>query len=272
MSTNPTIVPISAPSEDQAPKKVKPTRILPTDRINPAKQLDILRAYAAASNNGTRPATVQEVADIMKMAGSTVALANAFLASVGLIQRTDAGTYTPCAEVVSFLRAYEWNPETASHKLASFLKSTWFAAALLPQLSFGVMDEDTAVAKLAESCTAGPEYRKELVSLLEFLSLGGVIIRDGTSVKLSKAVPASEPVTTPKPEESIKLQELARTPGKTVNTALQSTDGGVTFNVNVQVDMAEFATWRPERISAFFRGIAEVLAAKADVEKSGGSI
>ena len=58
-------------------------------------------------------------------------------------------------------------------------------------------------------------------------------------------------------------------PGKNVQTALQSTDGGVTFNVNVQVDMAEFATWRPERISAFFRGIAEVLAAKADVEKGG---
>ena len=53
----------------------------------------------------------------------------------------------------------------------------------------------------------------------------------------------------------------ARTPGKAVATALKSTAGGVTFNVDVQVDMTEFATWRPERIQAFFRGIAEVLAA-----------
>jgi hypothetical protein len=57
-----------------------------------------------------------------------------------------------------------------------------------------------------------------------------------------------------------------------VTSVLQSTAGGVTFNVDVSVDMAEFATWRPERIQAFFRGIAEVLAAKADVEKGGQSL
>jgi hypothetical protein len=31
--------------------------------------------------------------------------------------------------------------------------------------------------------------------------------------------------------------------------------------------MAEFAGWKPERITAFFNGIAEVLKAKANVEK-----
>jgi hypothetical protein len=270
MSTNPTNVAAIPPQEEGA-KKTKPIKILPTDRINPTKQLDILRAYAAASNNGTRPATVQEVADIMKMAVSTVALCNAFLASVGLIQRTDAGTYLPCSEVVSFLRAYEWNPETASHKLAPFLKTTWFAGALLSQLTFGPMDEELAIAKLAEACAAGPEYKKELQFLLEFLSLGGVIIRDGNQIRLAKANPTIDPPAS-KQEEPIKPSEPVRTPGRTVNTALNSSDGGVTFNVSVQVDMAEFATWRPDRIQAFFRGIAEVLAAKADVEKAGGNI
>jgi hypothetical protein len=32
--------------------------------------------------------------------------------------------------------------------------------------------------------------------------------------------------------------------------------------------MAEFSRWEPQRIAAFFRGIAEVLAAKGDSEKS----
>jgi hypothetical protein len=41
------------------------------------------------------------------------------------------------------------------------------------------------------------------------------------------------------------------------------------FNVDVSVDMKEFATWKPDRISAFWAGIAQVLAAKAAVEQEG---
>jgi len=37
---------------------------------------------------------------------------------------------------------------------------------------------------------------------------------------------------------------------------------GVAFDVRLQVDMAEMATWSPDRITAFFGGIAAVLAAK----------
>ena len=35
--------------------------------------------------------------------------------------------------------------------------------------------------------------------------------------------------------------------------------------------MAEFAGWQPERISAFFSGVAQVLAAKGNVEKEAGT-
>ena len=62
--------------------------------------------------------------------------------------------------------------------------------------------------------------------------------------------------------------------GRAVRTtyAAQSTPtpgGGFDFSVSVHVDMAEFGGWKPERINAFFRGIAEVLAAKADIERGG---
>jgi len=52
-------------------------------------------------------------------------------------------------------------------------------------------------------------------------------------------------------------------------TFFGTTEGAVNFNVSVRVDMGEFASWKPERIAAFFNGMAQVLAAKADVEKSG---
>lgn len=276
MSTNPAgPVPVAATtSGDNAatPPKLKPTKTIPTDRINPAKQLDILRAYAAASNNGTRPATVNEVAEIVKMAPTTVSTANAFLNSIGLIQRSDAGAYMPSAEALAFLRAYEWNPETASHKLGSTLKDSWFGIAILPRITFGPIDEEQAVGLLADAATAGPEYKKELRAILDFLVLSGLILREGGQIKMAKTAAVQEPSIGPKLEPKPHAEQETRAPGKNVNTALRSTGGGVTFNVDVSVDMAEFATWRPERIQAFFRGIAEVLAAKADVEKGGPAL
>jgi hypothetical protein len=53
-----------------------------------------------------------------------------------------------------------------------------------------------------------------------------------------------------------------------VSTAfVQPTEGVVQFHVSVKVDMNEFASWRPDRITAFFGGIAAVLRAKGKVEE-----
>src|SRR5579863_8993712 len=66
----------------------KPTKFLPTDRITFSRQLDILRAWAAASGPLGKAVANNDVADIVKMQASTVSLANAFFASVGLLTRT----------------------------------------------------------------------------------------------------------------------------------------------------------------------------------------
>jgi hypothetical protein len=50
----------------------------------------------------------------------------------------------------------------------------------------------------------------------------------------------------------------------------QPTEGVVQFHISVKVEMAEFSNWKPDRIAAFFGGIAQVLAAKAAVEKNAG--
>src|SRR5579864_4146250 len=164
MSTNATA---PGPVSVDDSKKSRPTRTLPTERINVSKQLDILRAYAAASANATRPATINEVAEIVKMAPTTVSIANAFLSSVALLQRTDSGSYIPSAEVINFLRAYEWNPETASHKLAQPLRDSWFGQALVPRITYGPIEEDAAISVLAEAAAAGPDYRKNLAAIIE---------------------------------------------------------------------------------------------------------
>src|SRR2546427_805101 len=108
--------------KEKGQREARPARTLPTERIAFEKQLDILRSFAAASAQGTKAATIDEVAAIVKMMPATVAMGNPFFTSIGLISKTDAG-YLPSADVVNFLRAYEWNRETASYKLAPTMEA-----------------------------------------------------------------------------------------------------------------------------------------------------
>src|SRR4051794_13243797 len=92
-----------------ASKTARPTKILPTARIAFAKQLDILRAYAAASGPGNRMVNLREVSDIVKMASGTVTIANPFFVDMKFISRTEGLGLTPSSAVMEFARAYEWN-------------------------------------------------------------------------------------------------------------------------------------------------------------------
>lgn len=250
------------------PKGERPTKYLPTPRITFSKQLDILRAWAAASGPGGKVATNDNVAEIVKMNSSTISLANPFFASTGLLTKTDGG-YIPSPEVMSFLRAYEWSPDTAAQKMAPLLANTWFAEELLSKLSFGQITEEEAIQDLADAASASTEYRGQLLILLEYLAAAGLIQRDGTQVKKGPvsssamtAVPSDAPPA--KQESAAAAPEPSR---KSIPSLFGTTEGAVNFNVSVRVDMAEFASWKPDRIAAFFSGMAQVLAAKADVEK-----
>lgn len=262
----------SPESSEIVPEKTapKPERTLPTERITVAKQIEILRAYAAVSENGAKPAPVNEVATVMKAAQSTVSLANAFLASVGLISRTEAGSYLPSPEVIAFVKAYEWDKEKASHKLGPLFSVAWFGKALVPRLQFNPLEEETAITILAEACSAAPEYKKELRMILDFMVAGGVVRREGNMIKLAAAT-ITEPVATPPKTEIAQQSEIqSREVRDTVRSDyVQSPQDGVRFNISVNVNMTDFANWRPDRLAAFFGGIAAVLAAKADVEKGG---
>jgi hypothetical protein len=267
----------SKPKPKSKPQReIRPSKILPTERLTVERQLEILRAYAAASSHGSKAVTLEEVAGVVEMAPTTVSLANAFLASVGFISKTDSG-FMPAPEVVSFLRAHEWNPESSSQKLSPVVEKSWFFQAIKPRLSFNATPEDAVIDKLAEAATAPPEYKRNLQMLIEFAVAAGLLQRDGNQLKLTKPSTAS-PDSTQRGEGASngKSSEIAATDSQTkskmVTTAFAKTaEGAVHFNVSVRVDMEEFAGWEPGRISAFFSGIAEVLKAKAGIEVESGS-
>lgn len=243
------------------PRAMKP---LPTDRITFVKQIGILRAYAVASGPTGKTVTNREVAEIIKMGENTTSLANAFFIDVGFIKRSEGG-FLPAAEVIAFARAYEWNPESATHKLAPLLGESWFAKALIPKLSFNPLEEKEAIEKLAEVAGIPPEYKGQIRTLLDYMDVAGLIQRDGTLIRMAKASPA---VTVSASDSSDPEIKEAPTPVRSsvVTGFTQPTQGVIQFHVSVRVDMGEFSGWKADRISAFFAGIAQVLAAKGKIE------
>lgn len=260
------------PQEGQTSKdrREKPGKILPTERISFSKQLDILRAYAAASGAERESVSNNDVAGIVNMSPSTTTLANAFFADIGLLQKGARG-YIPSNEVFNYSRAYEWDPDTAIHKLAPFINKTWFAKALMPKLSFRSLTEDEALTSLAEAADAGPDYKNQLRTLLDYTEAVGLIKRNGDQIQRVSPVKdmGDGKEAVPPPTREGKLEMEAEEP-KTVRSGLPSepTEGVVEFHIDIKVNMAELSGWSADRISAFFSGIAKVLASKEGIEKN----
>jgi hypothetical protein len=149
--------------------------------------------------------------------------------------------------------------------MRSLVARTWFGEALVTKLQFGPMSKMDALMRLGELANAGRGYEGQLGTLIEYMEETGLVRLDGDQLRLirGETEPVEEPRTTPEPEPR---PEPQRKPTSVQTSFAQPTDGLVAFNVTVHVDMNEFATWQPARITAFFGGIAQVLAAKAAVE------
>lgn len=263
----------------------KPTQILPTERITLAKQLAVLRAYAAASGQNAKPVKTGEVSEIAKTQATTISSANPFFINTGLIQKTEGG-FVPSAEVLAFAHAYEWDStdSTASYKLAPLFAPMWFAQEILKKISFGggKLSESDAITSLAQYAAVPPECKNQVKLLVDFLEAAGLVQREGDYLKKGSAAGAgarsahqtptqgntpTPPPPPSEPEHHETPHREAQPTRSSVSTAFsQMTGGAVQFNVTVKVDMKEFGGWQPERIAAFFHGIAEVLAAKGGME------
>lgn len=254
------------PVELRTPTKAtRPNKPLPTIRIAFPKQLDILRGFVAAAGANRKPVTLAEVGAIVKLHPNTISLANGFFVDVGLLERVESTKFRPSDAVYEFAQAHEWKPETAAHKLSPLLTNTWFWTPLEGRLKFNPnMPEREALAILAEGAGASPDYAPQLRLILAFLEAAGFIAQDSGIVRL-QATPLVQPEVPPKRETPLPPSPKPPTGGVST-TFTQQPEGMVQFAVSVRVDMTELRTWKPERIAAFFAGIAQVLAAKGDME------
>jgi hypothetical protein len=248
--------------------KLKPRYPLPTERIAVKKQIDLLRAYAIGFEQSNKAITYNEVVAILKMHPVTASLATPFFVDLGLLEKSGQQGFIPTAVVMAYYHAFKWNPDQATEKLAPAFADEWFARVLMPRLKFsGSMDLGAAITALAEESQAQPAHRAQLTTLIDLMAEVGMITRDGTTLRLGSVQPVTE-TELPAPSEKEPAAPLRQvSPPAPVSTVLQGGLGGVRFSINVAVDMEEFSSWSPDRITAFFTGIAQVLAAKAAVEK-----
>lgn len=248
----------------------RPQRPLPTNRIAYPKQLDLLRAYVAASGPTGKAVANKDVAGIVKLSADTISLGNAFFSDVGFLQRLDSG-YVPADEVKAFARAHEWQPDSAPERLAPLVEHSWFGETLLTRLQFNAMEEAEAVQVLAEAIGAGPAYRPQINTLIDYMESSGLIVRDGNMIRRVRDRQPNQPeraVAHEQPQASQAAQPAAAHPSRGVSTSFsQAAQGLVAFDVSVRVNMSEMANWTPDRIQAFFAGIAQVLAAKGRIEE-----
>jgi hypothetical protein len=172
------------------------SQILPTPRISFGKQLDLLRAYAAASGAAIKPVALNDVAPIVGMTSSTISLASPFFNSVGLVTRTGGG-FVPADAVMSFAQMHQWDPDKAAWELKGLLGESWFAEALMPRLEFASLRDEEALAQIAKAADATPKARAQLQMVLEYMQVAGLIEREGDLVRApesrAEAMPRRKP-------------------------------------------------------------------------------
>jgi hypothetical protein len=242
----------------------KLSKKLPTFRVGFAKQLDALRAYAVLSDGGTKAVHYSKVGEIINVHEANVSSMNPFFLENGFIEKQGAG-YVPTAPIVEYNRAFSWNPETAAQKLAPIVINSWFGQALRQRLQFRQLSEDDAIEVLAAVCKAEPAAKPQLRILLDYCEGAGILTRaNGQLASAELNLKESKSPTPPSAtiEQPLMAQSPERPQSPSPALASDSQDGAINLQIGVHVSLAEMKDWSPERITAFFGGIAQVLAAK----------
>lgn len=170
-------------TESTKAAKAKPTKVLPTDRLNFEKQLSVLRGYAAASGADRKAVSNRDVGAIVQIHENTVSICNPFLLDLGLLSK-DGQRSRPSDEIADYAQAFEWDSEKAAYKLAPNFRKAWFSTALIPKLTFRPLSKDEATTFLANEAKAPKEYKANLEIILDYLKAAGVIQFDGANYTL----------------------------------------------------------------------------------------
>ncbi|HUI89169.1 MAG TPA: hypothetical protein VLX61_10660 [Anaerolineales bacterium] len=235
----------------------EPTQVIPTNRVSYDKQREVLKAFAVIGNGG-KVVTIKSVSEAVTLTVSAVRSTTDFFASIGLLKEVSGG-FVIAKEVNDYYIADQAGESNAYYRIRPLLEKTWFANALMPKLQLKDISELDAVTALSISSSADKEYRGRIKMLLRLMEDAGMIVTNGNNISRGQSIPL--------PTSEIDEPQIVFTTAKDKMPLSKSVVGGVQLNFSIHVDSDDFSKWSPDRISAFFGGLAQVLAAKAALDQ-----
>lgn len=155
----------------------KPTSALPSTRIKLERQLDVLRHYVGASDEGARPTSVAEVAQSSGISKASVHNVNPFFREAGLIVEAEGRGLMPSRQTVEFARRCHREPvEEAASALRDLFEARPFATAVRRALLAEPLLKKQLVERVAAQ--AGHPDRKydgALALLVDWLETVGMV-------------------------------------------------------------------------------------------------
>ena len=125
-------------------RALRPTPHSQRTRIAFSKQLDILRAFGAASEPDGHPMNNADVAGMVGLTAGTVSMINGFFLRIFNCCSEQEMVYVRVLRCSRYNRTRR-NAETAPRQLAPAIQRSWFAQAFMPKLRFKAISEDEAV-------------------------------------------------------------------------------------------------------------------------------
>lgn len=205
------------PPPDNAVKSHPPRYPLPAKKLSSSNQFDVLRAFAIASTHAKNAVAIKDVANVLNMHINSVSICNPFFSNIGLIIK-QGHKFTPVTEVIEYSDKVEWNSAEAGYKLAPIIKNTWFAKDLLQRISLRPVSEEEAISLFAELSAATPEYKTQLVMLIDYLEFSGLVIRENGALQKG---PQSGTAKGPSKTEQHSVTPEASKPSKEPTETLQ---------------------------------------------------
>ncbi|MFE1802401.1 hypothetical protein ACFW9L_40420 [Streptomyces sp. NPDC059517] len=148
--------------------------MLPTERLTPRRQLEIVDSMFEAGGPDCRPVAVQTIASRLGISVKTVSRASAFLSHTGILWTGKSGwTLTSLGSKLARLRSTD--TARARLLLRDHWQGSWFDKRALKQLASGPMED----AKLAEALSTGlPGPRERGLYLTEWMAYALLLDRD----------------------------------------------------------------------------------------------
>jgi hypothetical protein len=270
----------NAPKTERAPKKTRPNKVVPTDRMSFEVQVKALNTICTASRGGTDPVDANRMAALMRISPATSPLNNAFFVDVGLLTKSGRGGYLPTDIALRFQQKFSFDPKAAPAILASAFETSWFYDAVIEAVTIGNTTREQMVQTLASVAGTDASYAVQYGMCIEWLEYVGLIaIEDGfirltsdratardTSVRTEERqepivdtrtdAPAG-PTTQPGEPPTAVVEE--RHPARRPNTV-------VSLSISIDVTTEDLAKLSAEQIAALFDGVGKVAAVKAAID------